>query len=355
MRPLRWYPLLLAALCAPLCTPLCAQKISTLLGSGQPGFDAVSINNPYGLVTGPDGALYFCEIDNHVIRRLDLHSRAVTIVAGTGRAGNSGDGGPATQADLGQPYELRFDRAGNLFFVDMTNHVVRRVDRRTRIITTVAGTGEAGYSGDGGPATKARFRQPHSIAFDRQGRLLICDIGNHRVRRVDPKTGIVETWLGNGERSPTPDGAPAAGTPVFGPRAIDIDQHGNAYLVLREGNAVYRIDATTQRIHRIAGTGAKGFTGDGGPALNATLNGPKGIALGPREWLYLADTENHAIRRVNLRTGIIDTLAGNGHAGDGPDGDPRACRLNRPHGIFAGARGEVYVGDSEAHRLRLIQ
>jgi streptogramin lyase len=340
---------------AGLCLPLCAQKISTVIGTGQPGFDDVSIKNPYGLVIGPDSALYFCEIDNHVIRRLDRKTGAATIVAGTGRPGYSGDGGPAAQAELGQPYELRFDRAGNLFFVDMTNHVVRRVDRKSRIIATVAGTGEAGFSGDGGPAVKARFRQPHSIAFDRQGRLLICDIGNHRVRRVDLKTGVVETWLGNGERLPTPEGARAAGTPVFGPRAIDIDRAGNAYLVLREGNAVYRIDAATQRIARIAGTGAKGFSGDGGPAREATLNGPKGIALGPGASLYLADTENHAIRKVNLRTGRIDTIAGTGQAGDGPDGDPRSCRLNRPHGIFVDARGDVYIGDSEAHRLRFVR
>lgn len=342
-------------LLAAFCQPLCGQQISTLLGTGRAGFDADSTNNPYGLVIGPDRALYFCEIDNHVIRRLDRKTRAVTTVAGTGRAGNSGDGGPATQAELGQPYELRFDRAGNLFFVDMTNHVIRRVDRKTRVISTVAGTGQAGFWGDGGPAVKARFRQPHSIAFDRRGRLLVCDIGNHRVRRIDLKSGMVETWIGNGEQSPPPEGAMAAGAPVFGPRAIDVDKQGNTYLVLREGNAVYRIDGSTQRIARIAGTGSKGFSGDKGPARDARLNGPKGIALGPRKSLYLADTENHAIRRVDLLTGFIDTVAGTGQSGDGPDGDPRRCRLNRPHGIFVDANGAVFIGDSEAHRLRLIR
>lgn len=331
------------------------ESISTLIGTGQPGFDAQSVNNPYGLVIGPDGALYFCDIDNHVVRRLDLKTKRVTTVAGSGRKGNTGEGGPALQADLDQPYEVRFDRAGNLFFVDMPNHVVRRVDRATGVITTVAGTGMPGFSGDGGPATQAQLRQPHSIVFDHEGRLLICDIGNHRVRRVDLRTGQIETYLGTGERRPTPDGASIAGAPFNGPRAIDVDRNGNLYLALREGNAVYRIDAKTERIRHIAGNGQKGLLGDGGPAKAAALNGPKGVALSPDGGLYLADTENHAIRRIDLRTGIITTVAGTGERGDGPDGDPLRCRMNRPHGVFAGSDGAVYVGDSEAHRVRVLR
>ena len=203
-----------------------ADTIATLIGTGSPGLDEKSVNNPYGLVTGPDGALYFCDIDNHVVRRLDLKTRKATVVAGSGEKGNSGDGGSALKAALGQPYEVRFDKGGNLFFVDMPNHVVRRVDKKTGIISTIAGTGEAGFSGDDGPAVKAQLRQPHSIVFDDEGRLLICDIGNHRVRRVDLKSGRIETYLGTGERKPTPDGAAIAGTPFNGPRAIDVAPDG---------------------------------------------------------------------------------------------------------------------------------
>jgi sugar lactone lactonase YvrE len=344
--------LLVLAVLATLALP---QTISTLIGTGQRGFDGRSVNNPYGLVIGPDGGLYFCDIDNHVVRRLDLRTKRVTTVAGTGRKGNSGEGGPALEADLDQPYEVRFDRAGNLFFVDMPNHVVRRVDRKSGVITTVAGTGEPGFSGDGGPAIKAQMRQPHSIVFDRAGRLLICDIGNHRVRRVNLETGKIETYLGTGERGATPDGASVAGTPFNGPRALDIDSSGNLYLALREGNAVYRIDPKTERITHIAGNGQKGLVGDGGPAKAAALNGPKGVALSPDGGLYLADTENHAIRRIDLKTGVITTVAGTGERGDGPDGDPLRCRMNRPHGVYVGKDGAVYVGDSEAHRIRILK
>jgi streptogramin lyase len=329
-------------------------KIETIAGNGKPGYAQDQLNNPYGLVIGPDGALYICDIDNHVVRRLDLKTRQLTTVAGNARMGYSGDGGPATQARLNQPYEVRFDKAGNMYFVEMKNHVVRRVDARTKVITTVAGTGKPGFSGDGGPADRAELSQPHSIQFDPDGNLLICDIANHRIRRVDRKTGIITTWAGTGEKKPTPDGAPLAGTPLYGPRAIDVDPKGNLYLALREGNAVYRIDWKAKTLHHIAGTGAKGWSGDGGPARQAALSGPKGIAWSKDGGVYIADTESHTIRRIDLKSGVITTVAGTGSRGDGPESSPRECGMARPHGVFVDAKGVVYVGDSEAHRVRRL-
>ena len=334
----------------------------TIAGTGEAGYSGnngpgnkARLNNPYGLVIGPDERLYICDIDNHCIRRLNLKTGVITTVAGSVRKGYSGDGGPALDAELNQPYEVRFDKAGNMFFVEMQNHVVRRVDKKTGIITTVAGTEVAGFSGDGGPAVKAQFRQPHSIAFDPQGRLLICDIGNNRVRRLNMRTGLIETWLGTGERKPTPDGAPLAGTPVNGPRAIDVDPAGNLYLALREGNAIYRVDTKAARFVHLAGTGEKGNTGDGGDARQAKLNGPKGIAWSPDGGVYIADTENHTVRRIDLKQGAITTVVGTGQRGDGPDGPALHCKMSRPHGVFVDRRGNLFIGDSEAHRVRLLR
>lgn len=339
------------------------QTTQTIAGTGVPGYSGdggpatqAQINNPYGLVIGPDDALYFCDIDNHVIRRVDLKSGKITTAAGSGRKGYDGDGKSASQVEMNQPYEVRFDHAGNMYWVEMPNHVVRKWDPKTDRVTTIAGTGAEGYSGDGGKATEAQMSRPHSIQFDPQGRLLICDIGNHRVRRVDLKTGIIDTYLGTGGKEPTPDGAPIAGTPVNGPRSIDIDPKGNLYLVLREGNAVYKIDPGKNTYEHIAGQGGKpGYAGDGGPAKQATLGGPKGIAYAPSGDLYIADTESHTIRKINLKTGKIETVLGTGKKGNGVGSDPLKTDLARPHGIFVDKKGTVYVGDSEAHRVRVVK
>jgi len=339
-----------------------AQTIRTLAGNGTAGFagdggpaTAAQIANPYGLETGPDGALYVCEIDNHRVRRIDLKTGEISTAAGSGVEGYDGDGGNALEAKLNEPYEVRFDREGNMYFVEMQNNVVRRVDRKTRTISTLAGTGKRGFSGDGGPANQAMLDRPHSIALDGQGSLYIADIFNQRIRRVDLKTGRIETFAGTGEKKPTPDGAPLEGTPLNGPRTMAFDRNGDMWLALREGNAVYRIDMKNRTLHHVAGTGEQGYTGDGGPARQAKLAGPKGIAVGPDQAVYLADTESHTIRRIDPKTGLITTVAGDGTRHDGPDGNPRQCGLARPHGVFVGADGAVYVGDSENHRVRVLR
>lgn len=340
-----------------------AQEVVTILGTGQSGWSGdggpgttAQCGGPFGIAVGSDGALYVCEIDSHVIRRIDLKTQIVTTVAGVaGKSGHAGDGGPATQALLFEPYEVRFDREGHMFFVEMKGEVVRRVDARTGIISTVAGNGTAGFSGDGGPATKAQLKQPHSIIFDDDGLLYICDIGNHRVRRVNLETGIIETFAGTGAAKPTPDGSPVQGTPLKGPRALDFDGQGGLILALREGNEVYRIDLTGMTYQHLAGTGKSGYTGDGGPAKVAQVAGPKGVSLGPNGDIYLADTESHTIRVIRANSGIMETLVGDGVMGDGPDGDPRRCRLARPHGVFVDGAGNVYIGDSSNHRVRVYK
>jgi sugar lactone lactonase YvrE len=330
------------------------QTVSTLVGNGLPGYSDAQVNNPYGLVIGPDGGLYFCDLDNQRIRRLDLRTRKMTTVAGNGEKGYRGDGGPATAASLNMPHELLFDRAGNLFIAERDNHVIRKVDMKSGVVSTVAGTGAPGFSGDGGPGTRAQLRQPHSIVLDRDGTILICDIGNQRIRRLHLDTGTIETYAGSGEAKPTADGAPVAGTPLNGPRTMALAPNGDLYLALREGNAILRIDAATQTFRRVAGTGEQGYAGDGGPALQAKLGGPKGLALSANRQLYVADTENHVIRKIDLASGTIATVLGTGQRGDGPETDPLMCRLSRPHGVLA-AGPKLYVADSEAHRIRVLE
>ena len=351
---LRVRAFVLIAAVAWLSTPAGAalQTVTTVVGTGVPGLSDSQVNNPYGIIFGPDGALYFCDLDNQRIRRIDPATKAVTIVAGNGTRGYSGDGGPALQASLNMPHEIQFDAAGNLYIAERDSHVVRKVDMKTGVISTVAGTGVAGFSGDGGPAARAQLRQPHSIVFDRDGTLLICDIGNQRIRRLHLDTGVIETWAGTGVAGDTPDGAPVTGTPLRGPRTMAMTSNGDLFLALREGNAILRIDAATRTFHRVAGTGEQGYAGDGGPALAAKLGGPKGLAWAPGE-LFVADTENHAIRRIDLATGVISTVLGTGTKGDGPETSPLECKLSRPHGLLAGPAGVLYVTDSEAHRIRV--
>ena len=341
-------------------------QVRTIAGTGVAGYEPegqdgllgseTPVNNPYGVVVGPDGALFFCEVDTGRTRRLDLDTARLTTIAGNGEKVYSGDQGSALDASFSAPHEIRFDREDNLFVVERDAHVVRRIDARTGIVSTVAGTGEAGFSGDGGPAINAQLRQPHSIAFDAEGDLLVCDIGNARVRRINLRSGTISTLSGPGDRQQaTPDEGPLEGTPLRGPRSIDTDDEGNAYLVLREGNAVFRLDLRANRLQRIGGTGDTGFSGDGGPAVTATFNGPKGIAYSASDHsLYIVDTENHVIRRLRLSTGTIETILGTGGRGGGPDGNPLECRLARPHGVFVHEQ-VVYVTDSESHRVRALE
>jgi len=336
-------------------------NLSTFAGSGVKGGSgdggpatAAQIDNPFGVVRGPDGAIWFCEYTGQRIRRV-APDGTISTIAGTGQQGYTGDGGPALQATFKLPHELRFDAQGDLYIVDMTNHAVRKIDLKTKIITTIAGNGVAGYSGDGGPAVKAQFKQPHSIQFGPEGDLYVCDIGNHVIRKIDMKTGLISTFAGVGKAGVTPDGAPIAGTPLKGPRSLDFDKQGNLWLATREGNQVFKFDLKAGKIHHIAGTGKSGFTGNGGPAKDATLSGPKGISVDAEGNVWLADCESHSIRMVNMKTGNLELIAGLNQKGDGPDGDPLQCKMARPHGVFCDADGTVLIGDSESHRVRLLK
>ena len=340
-----------------------AGTIDTVAGTGQDSDNGVAgeahkinVAQPFGVELGPDGALYVTEVGHHRVRRVDLATGRLTTVAGTGAKGYSGDGGSALAARLNEPYEVRFDAAGNMFFVEMQNHLVRKVAVGSGQITTVAGTGEKGFSGDGGPAVKATFNVPHSIALDGRGGLYIADIGNHRIRRVDLKTGLVDTVAGTGERVLPRDGQTARGKPLLGPRALFI-QGNTLWIALREGHSIWQMELGRGVLRHVAGTGARGYSGDGGVAKEATFNGPKGIAVGPQGKVYVVDTENQAIREINLRSGKIATVAGKGpqfRGGAGDGGSATAAELDRPHGICVSPKGVIFIGDTVNHRVRRV-
>ncbi|MCM2374042.1 NHL repeat-containing protein [Aporhodopirellula aestuarii] len=351
---------LLLVLCLVGTATCHAATVSTFAGTGAKGdsgdggpADEAELNNVFAVARGPDGFLYFCDADNHRVRRVGRDGTVETY-AGSQEQGHAGDGGPADKALLNLPYELAWDSDGNLFIVELGNHDVRRVDAKTRVITTIAGTGKSGFGGDGGPATAATFNQPHSLAFDAAGDLYVCDILNHRIRKIDMTTGVISTWSGTGERKTSSDGSPITGSSLNGPRALAFGPDGKCYLALREGNALLLLDPKANTIQRVAGTGKKGFQGNGGPALQATLSGPKCVSLDAEGNVYLADTESHSIRYLDVKKGTIEVLVGNGRKGDGPDGDdPLACQLARPHGVFVDHDGSIFIGDSENHRVRV--
>jgi streptogramin lyase len=333
----------------------------TLVGDGNPGFSGnfgvakdAQIDNPFGVLRGPDGAIWFTEYGGQRVRRL-LKNGSLLTFAGDGRRGLLGDGGPALNASLNMPHEVRFDPFGNLYIADMGNHVIRRVDGKTGKIATFVGTGLPKFGGDGGPAHLAYLKQPHSIQFGRDACMYVCDTGNNVIRRVNMASGTITTFAGTGAPGTTPDGAPIQGTPLSGPRAMDVDREGNLWLVTREGNQVLKLDMLYERVYVIAGTGQKGYSGDGGPARNATFRSPKGISLDTQGNVWIADTENNVVRRIDMATGSIETVAGTGERGDGPDGDASQCKLSRVHGVFADADGSVYIGDSENHKIRILK
>ena len=335
--------------------------IQTIAGNGKQGFDGdgglaldAQLDNPFGVVRGPDGCIWFCEYSGQRIRRVRQDGKIETM-AGNGMKGFEGDGGPALNASFNLPHEIRFDKAGHLYVVDMMNHAVRKIDAQTGVISNFAGTGRMGYSGDGGLATEAQFNKPHSIQFGPDGQLYVCDIGNHVIRRIELTTNQITTFAGTGKPGTTVDGAPITGTPLNGPRSIDFDRQGNLWLATREGNQVFKMDLKADRIYHMAGTGKSGFQGNGGLAKEALLKGPKGIAIDQENNVWLADTESHSVRMINSKTGKIELVAGTGTLGDGPDGDPLKCNLARLHGIFVERDGSVLIGDSEAHKLRVLR
>ena len=334
-----------------------AGVITTVAGTGVWGYSgdggpatAAQLHYPQGVAVDATGNLYIADQLNHRVRRVD-RAGVITTVAGTGVWGYSGDGGPATGAQLDHPQGVAVDAAGNLYIGDSGNERVRRVDR-AGVITTVAGTDAGGAVGDGGPATDAQLASPGGVAVDRLGNLYIGDSGSARVRRVDP-AGVITTVAGTGVSGYSGDGGPATNAQLTWPAGVAVDRLGNLYIVDRENYRVRRVDRAGV-ITTVAGTGGGGPVGDGGPATSAALNQPGGMVVDGLGNLFIAENANHRVRRVDP-AGVITTVAGTGVAGHSGDGGPAAsARLGFPEGVVVDAAGNLYIADSGNHRVRRV-
>ncbi|MBM3942473.1 MAG: hypothetical protein FJ316_06035 [SAR202 cluster bacterium] len=340
--------------------PFAKGIIQSVAGTGQAGYTGdggpaarAQLKEPFMCAFDAKGNMYVADATSHCVRRIDKATGAISTVAGCGEAGYSGDGGPAIQAKLNQPYSLQVDQNGDIYIVDRLNAAVRKVSALNGVITTVAGTGKPGYSGDGGPGHLAQLKEPNDCFLDGRGGLLIADIQDQRVRRLDLRTGIITTFAGNGEKVRKGDGLPAHKASIFGARAVCMDRRGNTYICEREGNGVRVVDAQGI-MSTYAGTGERGYSGDGGPATSATWGAPKAIRCDARDNVVVVDTENHAIRRIDAATGRVATIAGGRKGPEGDGGSATSAGLDRPHGCDLDSQGNLYIADSNNHRVRVV-
>jgi streptogramin lyase len=340
--------------------------ISSPVGTGEKGYSGdggpankAKLDQPFHLTFDKLGNLYFSDTGNHRVRMVEAKTGLISTVAGNGKKGFGGDGGKATDAMLDEPYGVAIDGEGHLFIVDRLNYCIRKVDVKTGIISTVAGTGgKSGFAGDGGPASKAQFVEPNGICFDKQGKFYVADVAGHRIRVVDLTSGTIDTLAGNGKGATSGDGGPLKDATLSGPRAVAVGPDGSLFVVERNGNTVRKIDLQKKTNDRFAGTGKKGYGGDGGPATEATFDGPKEIDIDGNGNVYIVDTENEVIRRIDAKTGAITTVAGRGRTktpGLGDGGPATSATLGRPHGVAIGPDGAIYIGDTNSHRIRKLK
>jgi len=334
-----------------------SQNITTVAGNGTFGYSGdggsattSAINTPQATAIDRAGNIYVADLYNNRVRKIDTFG-IITTIAGTSAVGYGGDGGPATATAIQSVTDIIVDRWGNIYFTDYNASSVRKI-AVTGIISTFAGTNTTGYSGDGSQATAAQLSAPNGLACDTFGNILIADRNNNRIRKVST-SGIITTIAGTGSIGFSGDSGIATAANLNKPTSIAISKTGNLYITDWGNNRIRKIDPSGIII-TVVGKDSLGFSGDGGPATNARLQYPQGIDVDQFDNLYLADVGNHRIRKVDT-AGIIKTIAGTtpfGYSGDG--GPATAAKLCFPSGVTVDHRGVIYISDAQNSRIRMI-
>jgi trimeric autotransporter adhesin len=346
-------------------TQLAAQDISTVAGDGTPGSSdgdnatSAQINAPTGIAVDSNGNLYIADTQNQRIRRVDTTGK-IEAIAGTGDPSAAGDEGLATLANLNIPSDVILDNTGNIYIADTSNHRIRKIDAQTAIITTIAGEGTPSFAGDNGPAINANINGPKAIAIDNStGNLYIADTSNNVIRKVDTD-GNISTIAGDTNAEFGGDEGPATAAQLNQPSGIALDNNDNLYIADTGNHRIRKIanisdaDPNNHIITTIAGSTSNGSGGDNGPATDAQLNSPRGIAIDSADNLYIADTGNHWIRKIDT-DGNITTIAGTTSSGSGGDNGPATqAQLNSPSDIALDSAGNLYIADTDNHRIRKI-
>ncbi|MBN2106078.1 MAG: thrombospondin type 3 repeat-containing protein [Deltaproteobacteria bacterium] len=324
-------------------------EVSGYSGDNGPA-TACTFDKPRGVTVDTAGSIYIADNYNHAVRKVDAGA-TIAAFAGTGSSGYTGDGGAATAAELRYPLGTAIDSSGNLYIADTNNHCIRKV-AANGVITTVAGTGDSGYSGDNGPATAAELYYPAGIVLDGSGGFYIADRYNHRIRKV-AANGTITTFAGTGSSGYSGDNGPAAAAELDSPYGIALDKNGALYIADTRNERIRKVDASGT-ITTVAGNGSAGYEGDNGPAAAAKLSNPLGVAADDQGALYISDSNNDRIRKVNP-AGIITTLAGTGNSGySGDNGPALSAQLNEPHGIAVDKSGSVYFADARNEIIRRV-
>ena len=327
-------------------------------GDGVSATDA-PIYLPRGVAVDAAGNLFLADASNNRVRRVDAQTGLISTVAGNGTAGYSGDGGLATAAEINNPGGLVLDGAGNLYFVDSNNFAIRRVDAVSGDITTVAGTPDvSGYSGDGGPATSAKLSFSDGtggLAFDTAGDLYIADTGNNAIREISATTGAISTVVGTGVAGYNGDRILATAAELSGPASVSIGPDGSLYIADLSNQRVRKVTAATGMITTIAGTGVQGYTGDSGLATAAEVNAPTAAILDPAGNIYIADAGNNRIRKIAVTTGDIQTISGSTEGESGDDGPANLATMYGPSSLFFDQSGNLFFSDMFNNRVREIE